>query len=419
MVSLLAMFVFSNCATLRSFGPREWVDRDTGHRVVRVSDEAGSRSLYFTQHAFLRDGRLVYSSPSGIRAVDLDSRKTETLVPEKARLIEVGRKFGRVYFRHDRTLLVYDPRTRGVSRIATLPPRWNIDTINCDETLAAGTITLAAGDDPARDRKPMDEAAFMKQKGRIMEERLAKRLPMELFTLDLRTGRVVNRFNRRTDWLNHVQFSPTDPHQLLFCHEGMWHKVTRTWIVRTDGSGLKNIHNRTMPMEIAGHEFWSADGSTVWYDLQTPRSEVFWLAGYQVGSGKRVWHHLNRDEWSVHYTISPDGKLFAGDGGGPGNVARAEDGKWIYLFRPEPCDDPPAPVPSKAIRTGVLRSEKLVNLKRHDYAVIEPNSVFSPDGRWIVFRSNQEGVPHIYAVEVAKADAAGLTGKRPTIMFRP
>lgn len=402
---LLAMFVFSNCAALRSIGLRERVDRDTGHRVVRVSDEPESRSLYFTQQAFLRDGRLVYSSPSGIRAVNLDTRETETLVPEKARLIEVGRKFGRVYFRKDRTLWVYDPKTRKAREIATLPPRWNIDAINCDETLAAGTVTLTDGRDPARDRKPLNEAEFMKQKGRMMEERLAKRLPMELFTLNLKTGKVVNRFNRCTDWLNHVQFSPTDPHQLLFCHEGLWHKITRTWIIRTDGSGLKNIHTRTMPMEIAGHEFWSADGSTVWYDLQTPRSEVFWLAGYQVKTGKRVWHHLERDEWSVHYNISPDGSLFAGDGGGPGNVARAKDGKWIYLFRPEFTDSPSAAVPSKSIRTGVLKSERLVNMKRHDYSIIEPNAVFSPDGRWIVFRSNKDGAPHIYAVEVARSTA--------------
>lgn len=121
-VFLLAMFLFSNCAAVRSLGPREWMDRDTGHRVVRVSDEAGSRSLYFTQHAFLRDGRLVYSSPSGIRAVDLDSRKTETLVAEKAKLIEVGRKDGRVYYRKGRTLCVYDPQTHEQREIATLSP---------------------------------------------------------------------------------------------------------------------------------------------------------------------------------------------------------------------------------------------------------------------------------------------------------
>ena len=27
--------------------PREWIDPDTGHRVVRLSDEPGSQSMYF------------------------------------------------------------------------------------------------------------------------------------------------------------------------------------------------------------------------------------------------------------------------------------------------------------------------------------------------------------------------------------
>jgi oligogalacturonide lyase len=96
---------------------------------------------------------------------------------------------------------------------------------------------------------------------------------------------------RSTDWLNHVQFSPTDPSMLLFCHEGPWHKVDRTWTIRTDGTGLTQIHHRTMNMEIEGHEFFSVDGRTIWYDLQTPRSEVFWLAGYELATGRRTWYH--------------------------------------------------------------------------------------------------------------------------------
>ena len=46
-----------------------------------------------------------------------------------------------------------------------------------------------------------------------------------------------------------------------------------------------------------GHEFFSNDGKTVWYDLQTPRSLVFWLAGYDIATGKRTWYHHERDEW--------------------------------------------------------------------------------------------------------------------------
>jgi len=61
----------------------------------------------------------------------------------------------------------------------------------------------------------------------------------------------------------------------------------------------------------------------VWYDLQTPKSTVFWVAGVELATGHRTWYHLERNEWSVHYNVSADGKLFAGDGGGPSSVAGA------------------------------------------------------------------------------------------------
>jgi oligogalacturonide lyase len=46
-------------------------------------------------------------------------------------------------------------------------------------------------------------------------------------------------------------------------------------------------------------------------------------------------------------------------------------------------------------------AEKLVNLAKHDYA-LEPNVSFTPDMKWIVFRSNMHGPTHVYAVEIAK-----------------
>ncbi len=46
----------------------------------------------------------------------------------------------------------------------------------------------------------------------------------------------------------------------MFCHEGPWNRVDRIWTIRTDGTGLTKIHTWTMNFEIAGHEFFSADG---------------------------------------------------------------------------------------------------------------------------------------------------------------
>jgi oligogalacturonide lyase len=53
------------------------------------------------------------------------------------------------------------------------------------------------------------------------------------------------------------------------------------------------------------------------------------------------------------------------------------------------------------IQPGVLRAEKLVYLARHDYS-LEPNVTFTPDMKWIVFRSNMFGPTHVFAVEVNK-----------------
>ncbi|HTG94356.1 MAG TPA: hypothetical protein VL866_17300, partial [Pyrinomonadaceae bacterium] len=181
--------------------------------------------------------------------------------------------------------------------------------------------------------------------------------------------------------------------------------VDRTWTIRTDGSQLTQIHRRTMLMEIEGHEWFAADGKWIWYDLQTPRSEVFWVAGYNVDSRERIWYHLERREWSVHFNVSPDGKLFAGDGGGPNSVAAPDNGQWIYLFRPEMVrdrTDGELPNAKDLIKPGVLRAEKLVNLAKHNYN-LEPNVTFTPDMKWIVFRSNMFGPTHVFAVEIAKA----------------
>jgi oligogalacturonide lyase len=159
-----------------------------------------------------------------------------------------------------------------------------------------------------------------------------------------------------------------------------------------------------MNMEIAGHEFWSADGKTIWYDLQTPRGEDFWLAGYNLETGQRTWYHLDRNEWSVHYNVSRDGTLFAGDGGDSEMVAHAPNGKWIYLFRPELVKDLAGPVSNKKelIQPGAFRSERLVDMSKHNYH-LEPNVTFTPDGKYVVFRSNMFGPEHVFAVEVAKA----------------
>jgi oligogalacturonide lyase len=419
---ILSACLFAAGALAQSNSPTEWTDPDTGHRVVQLSTEPGSESLYFNLNPFTPDGkRMVITTPDGIAMVNLETRAVDKIVVGRVHVIMVGRQTGRIYYGETRIaggqtnhlVCSIDPQTKVVREILTAARGQEVSTVNADETLLAGTIVYRndwgtndyfnGGPNRRNDIATVD--TYRGRKGLMMEDRLAKHYPMELFFYNLKTGET-KKTNRGTDWLGHLQFSPTDPHLLMFCHEGPWQKVDRIWTIRTDGSGLKLIHQRTMDMEIAGHEFWGADGRTIWYDLQTPRGEDFWVAGYELATGARTRYHLQRDEWSVHFNVSPDGALFCGDGGDEKMVAHAENGRWIYLFRPELMEDKSAGQldASGLIKPGVLHSEKLVNMAKHDYA-LEPNAMFSPDQKWLIFRSNLSGQNQVYAVELAKAGA--------------
>ncbi len=387
--------------------PRSWIDPDTGHRVVRLTDEPGSGSLYFNQNGYTADGKkLIYTAPDGIRAIDLATRTSKLVVPGRVRVIEAGRKSMNVYYVKEGAVFATNVDTGESRQVGKLPPRGSTPTVNADETLLAGTYIEGEGLDynqqrpqqtPQTQPRPLEEPVG---KGEMMERRLAARLPMAMFTMSIKTGEI-KVIHRATDWLNHLLFSPTDPNLLMFCHEGPWHKVDRIWTVNTASGKITKIHTRTMAMEIFGHEFWSADGKLIWYDLQTPRGEVFWLASYNVETGERRWYSLQRDEWSIHFNVPRDGSLIAGDGGDPGQVAKAKNGQWIYLFKPELIPNRGNDEPS-FVRPGVLRSERLVNMSKHRYR-LEPNVTFTPDQKWIVFRSNMLGPSYVFAVEVEKA----------------
>src|ERR1019366_642682 len=64
--------------------PKTWVDKDTGHRVWRVSDEPNSGAFYFNVNAYTPDHKqMVYNSPDGIRVLDLATMTTRMLIPNQ------------------------------------------------------------------------------------------------------------------------------------------------------------------------------------------------------------------------------------------------------------------------------------------------------------------------------------------------
>src|SRR5215475_11679473 len=128
--------------------PKSWVDPDTGHRIIRLTDEPNSASLYFNQNGYTADGRkLIYTTPQGISALDLETRAAKTLVTGRVRVIVAGRKTQNVYYIKDGAVFATDADTGATREIARMPQRnsASIATVNADETLLAGTYIESDG----------------------------------------------------------------------------------------------------------------------------------------------------------------------------------------------------------------------------------------------------------------------------------
>jgi len=390
--------------------PASWIDKDTGHRIVRLTNEPGSASFYFNVNAYTPDGNeMIYTTREGISVLDLRTFKVRQVVQGHVRAIIVGHKTPSVFYLKPEENALYSTNVdTGVTRmLGKVPPHGNIATVNADETLAAGTYDEVDAPDKQYGNPPVagktEQAHPLEQpanKGEMMVRRLAARIPLVLYTLNLNNGKVTPLLHS-TDWVNHLLFSPSDPQLLMYCHEGPWQAVDRLWTIHTDGTHNQLMHQRHMGMEIAGHEFWGWDGETIYYDLQTPKGQDFFLASINLQTDERVWYHLERNEWSIHFNVSKDGSLFTGDGGDPGQVAKAPDGEWIELFHPERINN--TGIANKdLVQPGVLHAERVVNMSKHNYT-LEPNVSFTPDQKMVIFRSNMFGPTYVFGVEVARA----------------
>jgi oligogalacturonide lyase len=383
--------------------PNEWIDKDTHHKVIKLTRNGGSNlSFYFHNNPFIGNKMVYFGSQATgdevsdlkretisstaarnrqIYLLDLTTFKAEQLTHHSSPMSGeiVHAKSGNIFYQIGDTVYCVNANTKKVKLVYVFPEDFkaSVTTINADGTLLAGAIS---------DEKEKEIFRQYPNKSDYFNRVYEAKLPRTLFTVNVNTGQVTKIFTDSA-WLNHIQFSPTDPKLLMFCHEGPWHKVDRIWTINIDTKKVKLMHKRTMNMEIAGHEFFSPDEKTIWFDNQLPRGEKFYLTGSDINTGAEKRYEMTRDEWSIHFNVSKDGKLFCGDGGNDTQVAHAKDGMWIYLFRPQ---------------GDKFVSEKLVNMKHHNYK-LEPNVHFSPDSKWIIFRANFEGVEEIYAVEIKKS----------------
>src|SRR5271165_5024103 len=109
-ISPLAVFAVVSSFAHAQLPPKSWVDKDTGHRVWRLSDEANSGGFYFNINAYTPDNKqMIYTAPDGIHVLDMTTHLTKLLVANPAgaaggpgagtvHAIVVGHKTNSIFF---------------------------------------------------------------------------------------------------------------------------------------------------------------------------------------------------------------------------------------------------------------------------------------------------------------------------------
>ena len=356
-------------------GPKmQWTDAASGNVVRRLTNlpETKCWTLYFHQEVFTADGQsmIFVGEQAGQRRIylmDWATGRTHQLTQgnsENEVLAPISRK---LFYTRGRQVMVVRLDDGEEKSVAVLPEKWDRPvrlSVNANETMLASAEAQGLG--------------ALKKKlggGRLFDEVFAAHLTNRLFAIAIATGKV-RVIHETNTWLGHVQFSPTDPQLLMFCHEGPWAELDRIWLVHADRSNLRLAYKREVAGEIAGHEFWPADGKSIWFDNPFPARTNTALSAVDVMSFAVRRFPIPPELASVHFNRSPNGTFFTAEG--------SAQNRRLSLLR---------------LQAGKLVPELLLPMTNHDYKN-EPDTHVSPDGKWIVFHSDQQGDSQLYAVSV-------------------
>ena len=135
-LALLASRAFAAAAE----PPTDWIDPDTGHRIVRLSKEPDTASLYFHQNAFSVGGdKMILTSPSGISVIDLATKEIKLIASGVAYSasassgIEFGHKTRQVFYQKDGAIFATNVDTLATRELAKLPAGGSMSALNADD----------------------------------------------------------------------------------------------------------------------------------------------------------------------------------------------------------------------------------------------------------------------------------------------
>src|SRR5215471_3921828 len=115
--SALAAIALTASFAVAQDPPREWIE-STGHRVVRLSEQAGTASLYFHQNPYTASGdKMVVSTPQGLATITLATRSITPLVEGRVSNLVVGRRTRQAFYLKSGVVYAADLDTRATRKI--------------------------------------------------------------------------------------------------------------------------------------------------------------------------------------------------------------------------------------------------------------------------------------------------------------
>lgn len=365
---------------------RTRLDQETGHEVIRLTPpHIVCHRNYFYQKCFTRDGsKLIFGGAFeghwNYYLLDLN-RQQATQLTEGAG----DNTFGGFLADDDKSLW-YVKNNRELRRVDLASLEEHVTYEVDDAWVAYGTWVansdcsqLVGIEIKKSDWQPLtDWSKFRAFYFTQPECRLIK--------VDLRTGerKVILQEKR---WLGHPLFRPFDDNTVAFCHEGPRDAIdARMWLINADGSNLRKVRQHA-PGESFTHEFWVPDGSALYYVAHKENDPQRYLFSADPQSLE------NRQLMAIppcsHLMSNHDGSLIVGDGSphNTGDISLNDPFIWVFDSK-------------KGTQKAVCLHNTSWKVLDGDRQVTHPHPSFSPDDKWVLYTSDEEGMPALYLCAV-------------------
>ncbi|HDR2788022.1 TPA: PD40 domain-containing protein [Enterobacter asburiae] len=365
---------------------RTRLDNKTGHEVIRMTPpHIICHRNYFYQKCFTRDGsKLIFGGAFeghwNYYLLDIEKQQATQLTDGGG-----DNTFGGFLSDDDKSLW-YVKNNRELRRV-------NLDSLEefivydvDDEWVAYGTwvansdcTKLVGIEIKKSDWQPLTDWSKFRAFYFTQPE-------CRLINIDLRTGerRVMLQENR---WLGHPIYRPFDSTTVAFCHEGPRDAIdARMWLIDADGSNVRKVRQHA-PGESFTHEFWVPDGSALYYVEHKENDPKRYLCSADPLTLE------NRQLMAIppcsHLMSNHDGTLIVGDGAqhNTGDISLNDPFIWVFDVR-------------AGTQKAVCQHNTSWKVLDGDRQVTHPHPSFSPDGEWVLYTSDAEGMPALYLAKV-------------------